>query len=63
VKTKGVYYLPSADMLLLISKVEFYEDMFTKPFSIVTWESFKGVYKKVLITSDQFKRFKRIGTL
>lgn len=62
-KTIGVYYIVSADKIVLITKAEYYEDMFNKPFSIVTWEQGKSVYPKVLITHDQFKRFKRIGTL
>lgn len=62
-KTTGIYYIASADKLILITKVEHYEDNFTKPFSIVTWEQENSIYEKVLITSDQFKRFFRIGTL
>lgn len=62
-KTIGLYYIPSADKLILITKCEYYEDLFNPAFSIVTWEQKDGVWPKCLITNDQFYRFVRIGSL
>lgn len=62
-KTKGVYFIPTADKIIIITKCEYYEDIFRPPFSIVTWIQDDREVEKVLITHDQFKRFKRIGDL
>ena len=61
-KTKGVYYLPSTDKIILISKCEYYEDLFNPAFSIVTWEQEEGIYHKTLIESNQFPNFVKIGS-
>jgi len=59
----GVYYLPRADAIWLVEKIECYEDLYSPPFSIVSVVILKGSYKKVLIKQSQFKEFKRIGSL
>ena len=60
--TNGIYYLPSTDTLIILSKVENYEDL-NSEFSIVTWEHERAIVEKVLITNDQYKRFIFIGEL
>lgn len=46
---KGLYYVPSVDKIVYISKVKNYEDLYSPPFSIVTYETNEGVYPKTLI--------------
>lgn len=59
---KGVYYLQNSDNIVYLSKVQYYEDP-SSDFIICTWEYSYGVFKKTLITGDQFKNFKWIGSL
>ena len=60
---KGVYYIQSRDQLVVLSKVQIYEDAKSK-FAIVTWrESEKRDYPRTLIKGKSFKHFKRIGEL
>lgn len=46
---KGLYYIPAHDKLVYLSKVSNYEDMFSPPFAIVTYETDKKAYPKTLI--------------
>lgn len=46
---KGLYYIPTADRIVYISKVQNYEDLYNPPFSIVTYETDKKAYPKTLI--------------
>lgn len=62
-KKKGVYYIPSADKIWVVDKVEYYEDIFNPEFSIVSVWVEGGFYPKTLITKDQFSRFVFIGDL
>lgn len=62
-KTNGVYHAIRTDKIIRITNCKYYEDLFNPAFSIVTWQSGKKVFKKTLIYSDQFKFFKRIGSL
>lgn len=62
-KTKGVYYLSSADVLWYVTKVEYYEDLYNTPFSIVSCYTKKGFYKRVCIMEYDFNKFIRVGAL
>jgi len=60
----GVYYMPDADEIVIISKCAFYQDKDANPhFSIVTWQDCDAEYGGVAIPEEQFKRFVRIGEL
>lgn len=59
---KGIYYIPRTDNIIYLSEIQHYEDL-SSEFIICTWEYFAGVFKKTIITSDQFKSFKWIGSL
>ena len=58
----GIYYIPACDKIILMQRVQNYEDM-TSEFSIITWEEEHILKHRVLITSDQYKRFKYMGEL
>ena len=60
-KKRGVYYIPSTNGIWVVTNVNYYEDMFSSPFSIVNCITETGRYDKCLITSDQFKNFVWIG--
>lgn len=62
-KTTGVYYLPTADVLWYVTKVEYYEDLYNAPFSIIEVWAKSGLHKRVCIYGTQFDRFIRIGDL
>ena len=62
-KKAGVYYIPKTNGIWVVEKVDYYEDVFRPPFSIVNVISFKGYHYKVLIEKKQFKEFKRLGIL
>lgn len=62
-KKPGVYYIPSANKIWAVTKVDYYEDLFNPPFSIISCWTDGKFYEKCLIESHQFKNFKRIGEL
>lgn len=60
---KGVYYNPKTDEVMVFTNVKKYEDIFSPPFYILTWEYRGKSYPKTMITQKQTKLFKRIGSL
>lgn len=63
-RSKGVYYIPSSDKVIAISRVEYFPKEITPtPCSLVTWVDDKGKFPKTMIRENQFKQFVRIGEL
>lgn len=61
-KTKGVYYIPKADKIVLIRKCEYYgKDITPTPASLVTWVDDNGEFPKTLVSAKHFKSFVRLG--
>jgi hypothetical protein len=59
----GIYYLPTTDKLCVLTDIERYEDL-TSDFIILTWHySEELIYKKTLITKNQYKMFRWICEL
>lgn len=58
----GVYFLLRSNQIIYLFSVRNYKDMTTR-FSIVSWENENEIIHKVLITSDQYHRFIRMGPL
>ena len=63
-KSRGVYYIPDTDKIILVTRCEYYcKETTPIPCSLVTWCDNKGNFPKTLIREDQFKLFIRIGDL
>ena len=60
--TNGIYITKNNEFIVLLSNVKCYEDLKSR-FWIVTYEYHDGVYPKTLLTEDDLKSFKRMGSL
>lgn len=63
-KSRGVYYMPRADKIIIITRVGYYcKEATKKPFTRCTWIDENGEFPKTVIFETQFKQFIRIGDL
>lgn len=63
--TKGIYMGKKSGTIFMVRNVKMYEDLWTEPMAIVTYEVESGVYDKTLIRSTRkfAENVVRIGSL